>query len=207
MIFALTIFLAYLSGSIPSAVWVGRMVRGIDIRRHGSGNMGAANVARVVGMPWGMTVGVVDVLKGFAPVFWLGPVAAANSPLAIADARLILGTVAILGHLYPVFAGFKGGKGVLTAAGVFLAMLPLEVAVALAVWIIVFTVTRFVSVGSLSAAAALVIAVLVRRFFFHAPIADSLVVATVLLAALVFYTHRANLRRLRLRSEPRFHRQ
>jgi len=197
MIFALTILLAYLSGSIPSGVWVGRMARGIDIRKHGSGNTGAANVARVVGVPWGVLVGLIDVLKGFAPVFWLGPIAMPGSSLALGDLRLILGAAAVVGHLFPVFAGFKGGKGVLTGMGVLIALLPLEVAIAAGVWGIIFAATRIVSVGSLVGAVALVITVLVRRFAFHAPIADSLVVASLLLAALVFFTHRTNIRRLK----------
>jgi glycerol-3-phosphate acyltransferase PlsY len=203
MILAL-IILAYLSGSIPSGVWIGRMVRGIDIREHGSGNTGAANVARVVGVSWGVLVGLIDLLKGFAPVFWLGRIAAAGSNLALGDVCLILGAAAIVGHLFPVFAGFKGGKGVLTGMGVLTALLPLEVAVAAGVWGVVFAITRIVSLGSLIAASALVITVLVRRFAFHAPIADSLVVASLLLAALVFFTHRTNIHRLKEGRESRF---
>ncbi|MEW5702775.1 MAG: glycerol-3-phosphate 1-O-acyltransferase PlsY [Candidatus Zixiibacteriota bacterium] len=204
MVLALAILLSYLAGSIPAAVWIGRMVRGIDIRQHGSGNAGATNAARVLGVPWGILVGVIDVFKGFAPVFWLGPMAAAGSGLGTAETRLILGIAAIVGHLYPIFAAFRGGKGVLTALGVFAALLPLEAAIATGVWVIVFALTRIVSVGSLVAVTAFVGAVLIRRFVLHVPIPNALVVAALLVAALVFFTHRSNLRRLRHGDEARF---
>ena len=204
MILALTILTAYLSGSIPSGVWISRMVRGIDIRQHGSGNPGAANVARVVGAPWGVTVGLFDVLKGFAPVFWLGPIASASSGLGLGDVRLLLGAAAVLGHLLPVFARFKGGKGVLTGMGVMIALMPLEVAIAAAVWAAVFAISRTVSLGSLTAALALVVVVFARRFIFHVPIANSLIVATLLLAILLFWTHRSNISRLKQGGESRF---
>lgn len=202
-LFALTIA-AYILGSIPSAVWVGKAVRGIDVREHGSGNMGATNVARVIGVPWALLVALVDIAKGFAPVFWLGPVAGQAVGLLPDDARLILGAAAIIGHLYPAFAGFKGGKGVLTAAGVFLAIMPIEIALAIALWGVVFAITRIVSVGSLVAAAGLVAIVFLRRFVWNTPIANSTLAATVIMVALVFYTHRSNLRRLRTGGEASF---
>jgi glycerol-3-phosphate acyltransferase PlsY len=204
VVFLISTLLSYLSGSIPSAVWIGRLVRGIDIRQHGSGNPGAANAARVLGLPWGIAVGLVDVLKGFAPVFWLGPIAAEHSGLIPANAAVILGLAAIGGHLYPVFAGFKGGKGVLTVLGVFAALLPVEIAMGAAVWIIIFAVGRVVSLASLSAVAVFALAVLVRRFVFHVAHTDALVIAAVAVAFLVFHTHRSNIRRLRAGEEKRF---
>jgi glycerol-3-phosphate acyltransferase PlsY len=180
------------------------MVKGIDIREHGSGNMGATNVARVLGLPWALLVAFLDIAKGFAPVFWLGPISAEGAVFGIAEARLVLAAAAILGHLFPLFAGFKGGKGVLTAAGAFLGMLPIDVAIAIGVWIIVFAATRIVSVGSLAAATALVASVLIRRFVFHTAIADSLVVAAILTGALVFVTHRSNIKRLLAGTESAF---
>lgn len=204
MMFVLSIVIAYLTGSIPSAVWVGRAAKGIDVREHGSGNMGAANVARVLGFQWAIVVGLIDVFKGFAPVFWLGPLAVQDVSLTISAVRLIIGATAIVGHLFPVFARFKGGKGVLTAAGVFLAVLPLEVGVALLVWLIVFLTTRIVSLGSILAVLTVVVAVFIRRFVFEIPIGDSLIAATVLLFLLVVFTHRSNLKRLFRGEESRF---
>lgn len=206
MMFPLAIILAYLSGSIPSAVWIGRIVRGIDLRSHGSGNMGAANAARVLGLRWGVAAGIVDVAKGFAPVFWLGSILAQSSGgrLGVSDAQLILGVVAIFGHLFPVFAGFRGGKGVLTSLGVFAALLPFAVAIAALVWTIVFAISRIVSLGSLAAVLAFLGTVLVRRFVFHMPTADSLLIASVMLAVLFVYTHRSNLKRLAAGTEHQF---
>ncbi len=204
MILTLTAIIAYLAGSIPSAIWVGRMVGGIDIREHGSGNMGATNIARVLGAHWALLVALLDIAKGFAPVFWLGPISAEGAVFGLAEARLILAAAAILGHLFPLFAGFKGGKGVLTAAGAFLAMLPIDVAIAIGVWIIVFAITRIVSVGSLTAVTAFVASVLIRRFAFHAPIADSLVVAACVIWLLVIVTHRSNIKRLLSGTESTF---
>ena len=204
MIFALSILVAYLAGSIPSAVWVGKLGRGVDVRQHGSGNMGAANVARVLGLKWAIVVGLLDIFKGFASVLWLGPLASADIGLPLAPVRLILGATAILGHLFPVFANFKGGKGVLTAAGVFLALLPLDVGIALIVWFVVFLSTRIVSLGSILAALALAISVTVRRFALDVAIPDSLVAATAFLVLLVLVTHRANIGRLLRGEESRF---
>jgi len=204
MILTLTTIIAYISGSIPSAIWVGRMVGGVDIRDHGSGNMGATNVARVLGARWALVVVLLDIAKGFAPVFWLGPMSAEGAVFGLAEARLVLAAAAILGHLFPILAGFKGGKGVLTAAGAFLAMLPIDVGIAIGVWIIVFAITRIVSVGSLAAATALVASVLIRRFAFHTSIADSLVVAAIITGLLVFLTHRSNIKRLIAGTESTF---
>lgn len=204
MILTLTTIIAYVAGSIPSAIWVGRMVGGIDIRQHGSGNMGATNVARVLGTKWALIVALLDIAKGFAPVFWLGPMSAEGTVFGVAEARLVLAAAAIIGHLFPILAGFKGGKGVLTAAGCFLAMLPIDVAIAIGVWIIVFAATRIVSVGSLTAVTALVASVLIRRFIFHAHVADSLVVAAIITTLLVFVTHRANIKRLIAGTESTF---
>lgn len=204
MMFILSILIAYLAGSIPSAVWVGRAAKGVDVREHGSGNMGAANVARVLGFQWAIVVGLIDVLKGFAPVVWLGPLAVQDVGLTVSAVRLIIGATAIIGHLFPVFARFKGGKGVLTAAGVFLAVLPLEVGIALVVWLIVFLTTRIVSLGSILAVLTVVVAVFIRRFAFHVPIGDSLIAASILLLLLVVFTHRSNVRRLLRGEESRF---
>jgi glycerol-3-phosphate acyltransferase PlsY len=204
MILTLSAIIAYVSGSIPSAIWVGRMVKGIDIREHGSGNMGATNVARVLGVPWALLVALLDIAKGFAPAFWLGPISAKGAAFGVAEAMLVLAAAAILGHLFPIFAGFKGGKGVLTAAGAFLAMLPIDVTIAIGVWIIIFAATRIVSVGSLAAATALVASVLIRRFVLHTAIADSLVVAAVITGVLVFVTHRSNIKRLLAGTESGF---
>lgn len=197
---------SYLLGSIPSALWVGRLVRRLDIREQGSGNMGAANAVRVLGLPWGVFVGFMDVAKGFVAAYWLGDLLATHLPADADDAGMLCGAIAIIGHLYPLFAGFRGGKGVLTALGIFAALLPFDISVSVAGWVVLFAATRIVSVGSLTAALALTTSVLTRRFLLGHPIADSLVIATLLITVLVFYTHRANIRRLLAGEERRFRR-
>jgi len=206
MLIIASLLASYLAGSIPSALWIGHAVRGIDIRQHGSGNPGATNAARVLGLRWGLLAAAIDIAKGFAPVFWLGPIAAHPLGWDPVIAGISVGVAAIVGHLFPVFAGFRGGKGVLTALGMFVALLPIEAAIALGVWAIVFGISRIVSLGSLSAAVAFCAAVAVRRFVLGQPIHDALLSISVVLLALVFYTHRANIMRIRAGTEHRFRR-
>lgn len=202
--FAASILLGYLSGSIPAAVWVGRIVGGIDIRRQGSGNAGATNVARVLGVRWGVLVGLIDILKGFIPVFLLSAVAGRDFGISAANAGLAIGIAAILGHVFPLFAGFKGGKGVLTALGVFVALLPFEAACAAAIWAVVFAIWRIVSLGSIVAVASFAILVAARRYALGIPHPTALVIASLLIAALVLLTHRENIARLIRGEEKRF---
>ena len=199
-----SVLLGYVSGSIPTAVWISRLVGGIDIRRQGSGNAGATNVARVLGTGWGLLVGLMDTLKGLLPVWFLAPVAAKAMGIANADAGLAIGAAAIIGHLYPLFAGFRGGKGVLTALGMSIALMPLEAVCGLAVWGIVFALTRIVSLGSIIACLSVVAVVFVRRYVFGVPHPMSLLIAAVLIAALVIVMHRSNIRRLLRGEEHRF---
>lgn len=148
----------YLVGSIPTGYLMGRS-RGIDIRQHGSGNIGATNVGRVMGRTWGFVAFACDFLKGFLPLFlvrtWFFP-DSANWPVA---ALLIgCGMAAILGHNYTPWLGFKGGKGIATSAGVLGALMPWVLATALSLWIVATLLTRTVSIGSILAAASLPLA-------------------------------------------------
>jgi glycerol-3-phosphate acyltransferase PlsY len=202
--FAASVLLGYLFGSIPAAVWVGRLVGRIDIRRQGSGNAGATNVARVLGVKWGILVGLVDILKGFLPVSLLSAIAGREFGISAANAGLAIGIAAILGHVFPLFAGFKGGKGVLTALGVFAALLPFEAACAAAIWATVFAAWRIVSLGSIVAVLSFAGLVAVRRYALGTPHPASLVIASLLIAALVLITHRENIGRLLRGEEKRF---
>lgn len=178
-------FLAYLVGSFPTSYLVGRL-RGIDLREHGSGNLGATNTFRVLGAWPALPVLVVDVLKGFVPaayfVTWDGS----------GDARLIVmyGLAAIMGHIWPVFLKFRGGKGIATGAGVLLALAPVTTILALLVWLGVVSLTRLVSAGSLAAASAVPILAWILDQPAHT-IAFCFVVA-----GFVWWTHRENVRRL-----------
>lgn len=191
------ILISYLAGSIPSAYLAGK-ARGVDLRAHGSGNLGATNVARVLGTRVGVLVFVADVLKGFLPV-WILPRYLASPNLELW--AVLFGAAAILGHVKPIFLGGKGGgKGVATASGVFLALAFVPLLIAQVVWAAVFHVTRYVSLASLVSAAILPIAILT---WWREPLSP-VFIASVIVAAFVFWTHRANIGRLRRGEEHRF---
>src|SRR6202162_4037428 len=140
------LIISYLAGSIPSAYIAGKL-RGVDLRKHGSGNLGATNVVRVLGAKIGAVVFLADLLKGFLPVFFLPRYTETLRPELWA---LVYGAAAILGHVKPIFLlGKGGGKGVATASGVFLALVPIPMLIAEAVWITAFYFTRYVSLASL----------------------------------------------------------
>ncbi len=190
---ALWLLLAYLCGSIPTA-WLAGRAFGVDLRRHGSGNLGGTNAYRVLGPKAGVPVVVVDVLKGWVPAALFTAWDGAGDPrLALA-----YGLLAIAGHVWPVWLGFRGGKGVATGAGVLAALTPLTALVALLVWLGVVSLTRVVSVASLAAAT---VAPLVA-WITDAPAYTVGFCAFV--GAFVWWTHRANLTRLRRGDELRF---
>lgn len=189
------LLVAYVAGSIPTAYLAGKL-KGVDLRQHGSGNLGATNAWRVLGWKIGLCVYLVDTLKGLLPVLLL------PRPAAAAEiAGLAYGVAAIAGHVRPVFLRFqKGGKGVATAGGVFVALAPLAFAAAFATFVIVFLASGYVSLGSLCAAAALPIAV----FAFSGGRISATLLVSVVVAAFVFWTHRANIGRLMRGEENRF---
>ena len=191
------VLIAYLAGSIPSAYIAGKL-KGVDLRQHGSGNLGATNVVRVLGPKIGVVVFLADVLKGFLPVYFLPIYAETLQPQYWA---LIYGVAAIAGHVKPVFLlGKGGGKGVATASGVFLALALVPMLISMAVWILVFSISRYVSLASLFGAAALPIAILAWYRNPQSPV----FIASVIIAVFVFWTHRANIERLRRGEEHRF---
>ena len=218
----------YLLGSIPVGYLVGRS-RGIDIREHGSGNIGATNVVRVLGKKPGYFVFVCDALKGFLAVFlsqWLLlarvhtvlRAAAANGlapdamPSAYAEASqtaVIVGIVAalacIIGHNFPVWLKFRGGKGVATTVGVLLGLMPAAIGVSAVVWVVSFYAFRYVSLASLLGAAALPVAVFFLTTRRGNPgLANPLLWFSLTAACLIFWRHRANIQRLLNGSEARF---
>lgn len=194
---ALGILIGYILGSIPFAYLAGKTVRGIDLRQHGSGNLGATNVYRTLGWKVAAVVFVLDTLKGALPVlavrqFAVGP--------HLELWAIAAGVAAIAGHAKPLFLLWKGGgKGVATAGGVFLALAPIPTLASMATFIIVVLLTGYVSVASLSAAVVLPI-VLAATIGIHSP----LFAVSVLVAIFVFWTHRANIGRLRRGEEHRF---
>lgn len=202
MVFAyilLEIVAAYLIGSISSAVWFGKMLYGIDVREHGSGNAGATNVIRVLGYKAGIPVLLVDVFKGWLAVqlaFWF-PVPGFSDD-AMIYVRIGTAIAAVLGHVFPVYTGFKGGKGVGTLAGAGIALFPLALLIVLVVFIVVLAVTRYVSLSSILGALAFPFAV----YFIGGERNAGLLGLAILVAVFIPITHRKNIKRL-IRGEER----
>ncbi len=192
---------AYLLGSIPSAVWYGKSVHGIDVREHGSGNAGATNTLRTLGKKAGFIVLGIDFLKGFAAaslVLWLGELQPGTSTYI--NYQMLFGMLAVVGHMYPVFAKFKGGKGIATLIGVITAMdYQLALLCFIAFFIIVYF-TRFISLGSMIAASMSPLFVILLHRGEH----PSFIAFCVVIALLVIYTHRTNIKRLRDGNENKF---
>jgi glycerol-3-phosphate acyltransferase PlsY len=192
------VVLSYLSGSIPAAWLAGRWAK-VDLRAHGSGNLGATNVLRVLGPRVGALVFAVDIAKGALPVRLLPPMTGATGDMATWMA-VACGVAAIVGHIRPVFLGFgKGGKGVATACGVFLALAPLQTLLTLLIFTVVVLSSGYVSLASLTGAVALPV-LLAVSVGWRSP----LFMVAVVTAVFVFWTHRANIKRLREGTEYRF---
>lgn len=186
---------SYLLGAIPTSFIAGRIVAGIDLRRHGSGNLGASNAWRVLGARVAVPVLAVDLLKGFIPPALFTYLMGAGSDWALA-----WGAAAIAGHVFPVYVGFRGGKGVATSAGVFLALTPVALVAAALAWGLVLYATRIVSVASISAAGLFPLAV----WLSHGP--GRFLWVSVGIAGFIVLAHRSNIRRLLRGEEPAFRR-
>lgn len=188
---------AYLLGSIPSSVWLGRALKGVDLREHGSGNAGATNAFRVLGKGIGSAVLLLDMLKGFLAV----NLATLQSEISSGTEgwmvlRIGLGLLAVVGHIFPVFAGFRGGKGVATITGVALALHPYGALAAMGIYLLVFLLTRISALGSLTAVITYPLWIIL---VFHSDYL-SLRIFSLFVVILVLITHRSNILRL-LRGE------
>lgn len=194
------VIVAYLLGSIPTAVWYGKIFHGVDIRQHGSGNAGATNSLRTFGRKAGIIVLIIDFLKGFLAVL--------SAPFLFPDTdkylSLIMGLAAVIGHLYPIFAQFKGGKGVATALGVIAASFPMTVIGCMIVFFVLVFITKYVSLGSMLGALAFPIQIAFNSWNVN-PNQDPyyLAFACALFLILVF-THRHNIQRLLKGTENKF---
>jgi glycerol-3-phosphate acyltransferase PlsY len=202
------LLLGYLCGSIPVGVLIGR-AKGVDVRQAGSGNVGATNVSRLLGRPWGIACFLLDVLKGLTPVLAAGLLGHwSQAPLTGAKAWswLAVGAAAVLGHVFPVWLGFRGGKGAATGLGAVLGYWPAMTIAALAAlvtWGVLVAIWRYVSLASIVAVAVLPLYVLIVGWLLGMPSATltPFVVVTLLLALLVIVRHRANIARLRAGTE------
>ena len=185
--------LAYGIGAIPTSFWVGKVGYGVDLRMKGSGNLGGTNVFRVLGWKMALPVIVIDVCKGWLPTWYFPQIHPDTAPSTWAFAY---GGAAILGHVFSFWVGFKGGKGVATSGGVFLAVAPLAVLGCSVVWLAVFLITRTSSLGSLSA----VLAALPLLYVLPHREGPTVFWFTIVLITFIFWAHRSNIRRL-LRGE------
>ncbi len=215
--FLAIIVVAYLIGSIPTSIIAGRMLKGIDVRDYGSGNAGGTNAFRVLGWKAGLAVTLIDIAKGAVaavPVvafFKAHPLGAFPDMNEIA-LSLIAGMAAVIGHVFTVFAGFKGGKGVSTAAGMLIGIAPVSMLMVIGVFLLAITVTRYVSVGSILAAIAFPLIIAIRKYLFdlgagldyhffgkwlvHDSLDYHLLIFGGIVAAAIIFTHRANIKRL-----------
>jgi acyl phosphate:glycerol-3-phosphate acyltransferase len=191
----LALVASYLLGAIPTSHLVSRTIAKIDLRQHGSGNLGATNLYRVLGWKYAVPVALFDIAKGAIPVLLFAPRVSSSELF-----QLACGMAAILGHVFSLFVGFKGGKGVATAAGVMLGMAPLALAVAAAVWGLVLLFTGYVSLSSIAAAAVLPLAV----YLLEPPRSPVVWWLVVLVAVGVIVLHRRNIERLLKGTENRF---
>lgn len=195
--------LSYLAGSIPGSVWVGKLLYHEDIRQHGSGNAGATNVFRVLGWKAGMLATLVDVGKGLLAAGVIASIRLDALPSGVevwqieTVVRLMAGIAAIVGHMYPVWANFRGGKGVNTSAGVLFALTPISMWITLGVFVIVLVSSRYVSLASLSAVVAFPSVIAIRRYVFGIDSLDpSLLILSILMALGIIIAHRSNIQRL-----------
>jgi glycerol-3-phosphate acyltransferase PlsY len=202
---AIIAVLSYLVGSIPTSIIVARISRGIDIRQYGSGNAGGTNVIRVLGWKIGTLVILVDMAKGLVATMVLARLMYGSIPFENSTpfddftvVQIIAGCAAILGHIWTLFAGFRGGKGIATAAGMLIGIAPLEVAVSFGVFAIVFLVSHYVSLGSLSAAVTFPLTMFFRENVFLVEIEGyhTLIFFSIAISLLIIFTHRTNIKRL-----------
>jgi glycerol-3-phosphate acyltransferase PlsY len=195
---------SYLLGSIPFGIIISRLWKGIDIREYGSKNPGATNVYRVIGPVPAVIVLLLDIGKGLLAVFLLSQIIIHQPVTSEINLKIIAGISVILGHSFPVFASFKGGKGVATGLGVLIALVPLEAAMAFLLFLIIVSITRYVSLGSLASALFILLALFFERYYLHKPVANELLITILLLTIFIFYTHRSNIKRLLNGTENKF---
>jgi len=197
--------LSYLVGSIPTSIIMSKLVKGIDIRHHGSGNAGGSNVFRVLGWKYGLSVILLDALKGVIAVLFVSRLYFGNFPFPNSTpfddftlVQIIAGIFAVLGHIWTIFAGFKGGKGIATGLGFLVSIVTVDMLLGLVVFAIVVSISKYISLGSLSAAVSVPLFMIIRENIFGVDISGyhTILPFTVFLALLVTYTHKTNLSRI-----------
>jgi len=201
------ILLSYLAGSIPTSIIISKKFFGFDIRTKGSGNAGGTNAFRILGWKAGLIVILIDIGKGVLATWLFAQIRIGGSDVLGLEpvlVQLIAGIAAILGHIWTLFAGFRGGKGVGTAAGVFLVLFPVPLLICFVIWAVVLITGRIMSIASMVAAICLPISLFFMKYFFARPVHPVLLGVSVLLAVLIVVTHRSNIKRLLNGTENRF---
>jgi glycerol-3-phosphate acyltransferase PlsY len=196
--------LSYLLGSIPFGIIICKLWKGIDIREYGSKNPGATNVYRIIGSIPALIVLLLDISKGLIATLLISRIIIDQPILNHTSLMIIAGLVVILGHIFPVFASFKGGKGVATGLGVLISLAPVELIFALLLFLIIVAITRYVSLGSLSSALFILLALIFEKYYLYKTVADELLIAVIVLMVFIFYTHRSNIKRLLNGTENKF---
>lgn len=214
----LILALGYLIGSISPSILIGKLFFGVDVRQVGSGNAGMTNAIRAFGKKVGTMVALIDLFKGFVASFWIGLIRTdlaswqlESSALQIGAftldpvlVQIFAGAAVVAGHIFPLFFGFRGGKGVLTIAGVVLGISPVPVLICMLLFGVVFGLTRYVSLGSILAAVAFPIIVLLQKVWLGDDVSYYLIGFSIVAAVLIVVTHLANIKRLLLGEENRF---
>ncbi len=199
------IVLSYLVGSIPVSILIAKYARGIDIRKHGSGNAGGTNVFRVIGWKYGMLTIILDALKGTVAVIIVARLYLGSFPFPNATpfddftlVQIIAGVSAVIGHIWTIFAGFKGGKGIATGLGFLITIITIDMLFAIAVFALVVSISRYISLGSISAAISIPLILVIRENIFGVDIVGyhTVLPFSIIIALLIVYTHRANISRL-----------
>lgn len=188
--------LSYLVGSIPCGFLIGKF-NGVDIRRHGSCNIGATNVRRTLGKDWGLACFVLDFLKGLLPVLWIGHGVAVNWPVGFGWGGIIAAIGAVLGHVFPCWLRFRGGKGVATSLGAVLGVAFWPVLIGGLVWLAAFLTVRIVSIASMAAVVGMALSSLVMLWVGAGSMHWSISLLLVVIAALIIIRHKDNITRLR----------
>jgi acyl phosphate:glycerol-3-phosphate acyltransferase len=207
------ILVSYFVGSIPFAFLVGKIFKKIDLRKHGSGNLGSTNAFRVLGIPLGIFVQILDIGKGLIVVLLLSSFFFHNLPFKnltpfddITVLKIIAGISAVIGHTFSIFMGFKGGKGINTALGMLISLSPVDVSISLGFFLLVLISSGYVSLGSVVASFIFPMTMFIRENFFKVEIYgyNTLIFFSIAVSVLLIYNHRANIKRLLIGTESRF---
>jgi glycerol-3-phosphate acyltransferase PlsY len=199
------LLLSYLVGSIPSSIWVGKVVKGVDIRDHGSGNAGATNTFRLLGWQPGVAVLAIDFFKGFASSYWISQLAyhIGSGPVSMFEfwsldpfLSITCGIAAVVGHMFPLYANFEGGKGMATAAGMLCGIEPVSVGIAAGFFLIVLLTSRFVSLASLVAAFVYPLVLVILRYVYKWDIDGSILIFAAIIGLAIIIKHKGNIKRL-----------